>query len=251
MFSTCVVAGDLVQGNAMSIDAPVLESHGNIMTIVSNGHDAYANTASLGEVVKLYSSSQFSTVSLTRQVIVINRLWYSIGVDGTTKEASYDRASNRHNKRHVTKYTGQLQIHCVGAHNATCSGIFVNHSNDMQVNTGMNGGLVYMKLSDRQRSIGAETDALHSVNISMMKLYGCSDVRDLVSIIQNSTYYETMENMSPPAGISIESSISEMFVLSHMPLLNNRSAFFKRNGSFPKLWFDRPVGILNRTNLPH
>ena len=35
----CVVAGDLVQGNAMSIDAPVLESHGNIMTIVSDGHD--------------------------------------------------------------------------------------------------------------------------------------------------------------------------------------------------------------------
>ena len=85
----------------------------------------------------------------------------------------------------------------------------------------------------------------------MMKLYGCSDVRDLVSIIQNITYYETMENMSPPAGISIESSISEMFVLSHMPLLNNRSAFFKRNGSFPKLWFDRPAGILNRTNSYH
>ena len=54
--------------------------------------------------------------------------------------------------------------------------------------------------------------------------------------------------MSPPAGISIVSSISEMFVLSHMPLLNNRSAFFKRNGSFPKLWFHRPVAILNRTN---
>ena len=49
----------------------------------------------------------------------------------------------------------------------------------------MNDGLVHMKLKDRQRSVGQETDALHSVNISMMKLYGCSDARDLVSIIQN------------------------------------------------------------------
>ena len=112
--------------------------------------------------------------------------------DGTSKEAAYDKASNRENKKYDTEYTGQLNIHCLGAHNATCSGIIVNHSNNMQLNTGMNGGLLHMKLKDRQRAANGESDLLHSVNISMMKLYGFSDVRDLVSIIQNSNYYETM-----------------------------------------------------------
>ena len=248
----CILADNLVQGSAMSIDAPVLAPHGHIMTIVSDGHDSghdeTLSTASLGEVVKLYSNSQSSTVSLhkaghtTQAAVLID--WG----DGTSREAAYDHAYNRENKKRDIKYPSQLKIHCVGAHIATCSGIFVNHSNRMQSNASMTDGLVHIKLKDRQRSVGQETDPLHTVNISMMQLYGRSDTHDLVSIVQNWSYSETMENMSPSAGLFIVSSIPEMFVLSHTPPPSHRSAFFKRNGSFPKLYFMRPVAILNRTN---
>ena len=51
----------------MSINAPVLESDGNIMTIVSDGHKPLEILHHL-QVVKLYSSSQFSTVSLHKVV---------------------------------------------------------------------------------------------------------------------------------------------------------------------------------------